>query len=295
MSKTVIIIAGPTAAGKTAVAIRLAQQLKTEIISADSRQCYREMNIGVAKPSPAELAAVHHYFINSHSIHKPANAADFETYALNAAEEIFKKHDTAVIVGGTGLYIKSFCEGLDNIPPIDPALHNEINASYNKFGLNWLKQEVSELDPLYYATGEIDNPHRLLRALEVIKGTGQSIRHYQTKHKKNRDFNIIKFGIAPPKPVLQNQIDKRVDLMIEAGLVDEVKSLVPYKDLPALRTVGYSEIFEYLENKLTLEEAISNIKIHTRQYAKRQMTWFKKDPEIQWFQPNDELPFKALK
>ena len=140
MSKTVIIIAGPTAAGKTAVAIRLAQQLKTEIISADSRQCYLEMNIGVAKPSQSELDAVHHYFINSHSIHQPANAADFEAYALNAAEKIFTKHDTAVMVGGTGLYIKSFCEGLDNIPPIDPLLHNEINASYDKFGLDWLKQ-----------------------------------------------------------------------------------------------------------------------------------------------------------
>src|SRR5687768_802340 len=146
MNKTVIIIAGPTAAGKTAVAVKLAQQLKTEIISADSRQCYLEMNIGVAKPSQVELQAVHHYFINSHSIHEPANAADFETYALNAADEIFRKHDIAVMVGGTGLYIRSFCEGLDNIPPIDPALHNEINDSYNKFGLNWLKQEVSELD-----------------------------------------------------------------------------------------------------------------------------------------------------
>jgi tRNA dimethylallyltransferase len=295
MSKTVIIIAGPTAAGKTAVAIRLAQQLNTEIISADSRQCYREMNIGVAKPSHAELEAVHHHFINSHSIHQPANAADFEIYALNAAEEIFKTHDTAVMVGGTGLYIRSFCEGLDNIPAIDPDLHNEINASYEEFGLNWLKQEVSELDPLFYATGEIDNPHRLMRALEVIKGTGHSIRYYQTKHKKNRTFNIIKLGITPPKPVLQNQIDKRVDQMIVEGLVDEVKSLVPYRSLPALRTVGYNEIFDYLENKLSLEESISKIKIHTRQYAKRQMTWFKKDPEIQWFQPDDKLPLESLK
>ncbi|HTE26437.1 tRNA (adenosine(37)-N6)-dimethylallyltransferase MiaA [Flavitalea sp.] len=295
MSKTVIIIVGPTAAGKTAIAIRLAQQLKTEIISADSRQCYIEMDIGVAKPSKAELEAVHHYFINSHSIHQPANAADFEAYALNAAEEIFTKHDIAVMVGGTGLYIRSFCEGLDIIPPIDPVLHNEINASYDKFGLEWLKQEVSELDPLFYATGEIDNPHRLLRALEVIKATGHSIRHYQTQHKKQRAFNIIKLGIAPPKPILQNQIDKRVDQMIVAGLVDEVKSLVPYKSLPPLRTVGYTEIFEYLENKINLESAIENIKIHTRQYAKRQITWFKKDPDIRWFQPDDELPIDGLK
>jgi tRNA dimethylallyltransferase len=294
MSKTVIIIAGPTAAGKTAVALRLAQQLKTEIISADSRQCYREMEIGVAKPSQAELKTIHHYFINSHSIHQPVNAADFEDYALKAVEKIFSTNDVAVMVGGTGLYIKAFCEGLDNIPAIDPDLHNEINATYNNLGLAWLKEEVSKLDPLFYASGEIDNPHRLLRALEVVKSTGQSIRHYQTRNKKQRDFNIIKFGIAPPKPILQNQIDKRVDQMIAAGLVDEVKSLLPFKSMPPLRTVGYSEIFEYLEQKLTFESAVENIKTHTRQYAKRQMTWFRKDPEIRWFQPNDELPLERF-
>ncbi|MHA4846995.1 tRNA (adenosine(37)-N6)-dimethylallyltransferase MiaA [Flavitalea antarctica] len=290
MNKTVIIIAGPTAAGKTAVALRLARHLQTEIISADSRQCYREMDIGVAKPSPEELQSVHHYFINSHSIHQPANAADFEAYALNAAAKIFSKNDMAVMVGGTGLYIKAFCEGLDNIPPVDPALHEEINASYNNLGLAWLQEEVSRLDPLYYASGEVENPHRLLRALEVIKATGQSIRHFQTNNKKQRDFNILKFGIVPPKAILHKQIEKRVDQMIEAGLVDEVKNLVPYKSIPPLRTVGYTEIFDYLEQKVNLDTAIENIKIHTRQYAKRQMTWFRKDPEIRWFAPDVELP-----
>jgi tRNA dimethylallyltransferase len=293
MSKTVIIIAGPTAAGKTAVALRLAQQLNTEIISADSRQCYREMEIGVAKPSLAELESIHHYFINSHSIHQPANAADFEAYALKAAEKIFSTNDIAVMVGGTGLYIKAFCEGLDNIPPIDPALHSEINSNYNDLGLAWLQDEVRKFDPLFYASGEIENPHRLLRALEVIKATGHSIRHYQTKNKKQRDFNVIKFGIAPPKPILHKQINNRVDQMVAAGLIDEVNSLSPYKSIPPLRTVGYTEIFEYLEQKLSLETAVEDIKIHTRQYAKRQMTWFKKDPEIRWFQPGEELPVDA--
>lgn len=282
MNKTVIIIAGPTASGKTSMAIDLAKKYNTEIISADSRQCFKEMNIGVAKPSSAELAEVKHHFIDSHSIHDTVNAVVFEQYALNVVNEIFTKHNVAIMAGGTGLYIKAFCEGLDEMPAIPTEIRNRIIQQYEIQGLSWLQDEIKTHDPLYYATGEIHNPQRLMRALEIKLSTGTSIKELQKSQKVTRDFNIIKYGIDVPKEKLHNNINTRVDKMIEDGLVEEVKSLLPYRHLNALQTVGYTEIFDYFDSKLSLPEAVERIKINTRQYAKRQMTWFKKDKSIEW-------------
>jgi tRNA dimethylallyltransferase len=284
-NKTVIIIAGPTAVGKTAVAIELAKHYKTEIISADSRQCFKELNIGVARPSAKELEQVKHHFIASHSISEDINAAAFEQYAIKKANELFQQHDTVIMVGGTGLYIKAFCEGLDEIPAIDISIRENIIKTYEEKGVSWLQQQVEDKDPEFYKTGEIQNPQRMMRALEVIESTGQSVLHFRKGKKAERDFKIIKIGLELPKDQLHHNINARVDKMIDDGLVQEVKKLQPYQRLNALQTVGYSEIFDYLDGKLSLEEAVKNIKTNTRQYAKRQMTWFRKDKEMKWFAP----------
>ena len=281
--KTVVIIAGPTASGKTSLSLSLADHFKTSIISADSRQCFREMNIGVAKPDPDALKRIPHYFINTHSVTEEVNAAVFEQYALQVLPEIFKNCDTAIMVGGTGLYIKAFCEGIDLIPAIPGAVREAIASHYHTHGMQWLQDQVKSEDPHYFATGEILNPQRLLRALEVKRFTGRSIREFQHHKKETRPFRIIKIGLNPDKPVLRKRIDQRIDEMIHAGLVDEVRSLYPYRHLNALKTVGYTELFDYLDGKVTLETAVEKIRSNTKAYAKRQLTWFKKDPEIKWF------------
>ena len=284
-SKTCIVIAGPTAVGKTSLAVQAALHFKTEIISADSRQCFKELNIGVAKPSVDELQQVKHHFISSHSIKDEMNTAIFEQYALKKADEIFKKNDVAIVVGGTGLYVKTFCQGIDEVPVIDEKIRKKINADFEWEGLEWLQKEVEKNDPVYFAKGEIKNPHRLLRALEVKLSTGKSIIQFQTQQKKHRDFNVVKIGLELPKEQLHKNINGRVDAMMKAGLLDEVKSLMPHKKLHALQTVGYRELFGYLIGDLSLEDAVEAIKINTRQYAKRQMTWFKKDEEVIWCEP----------
>jgi len=290
--KTVIIIAGPTAVGKTSVAIRLAKHFHTEIISADSRQCFKELNIGVARPSIQELAEVPHHFIASHpivigSIHEKVDAVVFEKYALDKLQELFKKHDIVVMVGGTGLYIKAFCEGMDEMPDVPDEIRKRIIQNYENKGLEWLQQEIKEKDSLFFAKGEIKNPQRMMRALEIKEATGKSILELRKGEKAERNFNIVKIGIELPKEELHRNIHTRVDKMMEAGLLDEVKSLLPYKDLNALQTVGYAELFDYLDGKTSLEQAIEKIKTNTRHYAKRQMTWFKKDKEMKWFGPSD--------
>ncbi len=283
--KNVIIIAGPTAVGKTAVAIQVAQHLGTEIISADSRQCYKELNIGVARPSAEELAAVRHYFIATHSIHQKVTAATFEQYALEKAAELFQQHDTVVMVGGTGLYIKAFCESMDVIPDVPEDIRNEIVENYYQYGLNWLQQQVQQLDPAFYAVGEIQNPHRLMRALEVYKATGHSILHFRKGTKASRPFRVIKIALELPKDQLRYSINTRVDRMMELHLREEVQSLIPYQHLNALQTVGYKELFDYFNGQTTLTDAVENIKKNTRQYAKRQLTWFRKDQEYTWWEP----------
>jgi tRNA dimethylallyltransferase len=285
LTKTVIIIAGPTAVGKTAVAIEIAKQYNTEIISADSRQCYKELDIGVARPSPLELASIPHHFITSHSIHQTVNAGVFEQYALEKTEQVFRDNNILVMVGGTGLYIKAFCEGIDDIPAVPSSIRNEVTEGYNKSGLSWLQHQVKILDPEFYEVGEVQNPQRMMRALEVFKTTGKSILYFRKGKKTERNFSVIKLGLELPKELLYQNINIRVDAMIEAGLLNEVKSLMPYQHLNALQTVGYKELFDYLNGKVHLMDAIASIKKHTRQYAKRQLTWFKKDKEYTWFYP----------
>ncbi|HEY0677388.1 MAG TPA: tRNA (adenosine(37)-N6)-dimethylallyltransferase MiaA [Chitinophagaceae bacterium] len=291
LQKTCFIILGPTAVGKTALAIDIAKHFQTEIISADSRQCFRELNIGVAKPSDEELKSVKHHFINSHSIHDEVNAAIFEKLALTWCEEIFTKKDVVVMSGGTGLYIRAFCEGLDAIPVVSADVRSDIIDSFKKHGIEWLQAKVKEADPEFYETGEIQNPQRLMRALEVRISTGESILSYRSSVPANRGFNIVKIGLDIPRPLLYDRINKRVDTMMDDGLLNEATALFPFRSLSSLQTVGYTELFEFLEGKISLETAVELIKQHTRNYSKRQLTWFRKDADVNWFSPTyfDEI------
>jgi tRNA dimethylallyltransferase len=282
MKNTCIVIVGPTAVGKTALAIKLASHFSTEIISCDSRQCFTELNIGVAKPSNEELASVPHYFINSHSIHDSVNAAVFEQYALEKIQHIFSKKNIAVMVGGTGLYIKAFCDGIDEVPAVDAAVRSLIIENYHANGIEWLQQEIAKNDKVFFKRGEMKNPQRMMRALEIILSTGKSILEFHAAQKKQRDFTIIKIGLQMEREILIERINKRVDIMIQDGLEKEARLLYRHKHLNALQTVGYRELFSHFENETSLQNAIELIKINTRQYAKRQMTWFKKDASIQW-------------
>jgi len=241
---TIIIISGPTAVGKTSFAISLAQHFKTDIISADSRQCYKEMKIGVARPTEEELAAVKHYFIASNSVTEDLNAGSFEKYALAAADEIFQKNTIAIMVGGTGLYIKAFCEGIDPMPVVPEEVRKQVTDGYEQKGLIWLQKELQQKDPAFWEVAEQKNPQRLMRALEVLYATGQSIMVYRTAKKAERPFRIIKIGLELPKEELHARIQQRVDQMMEDGLLEEVRSLVPYRSHNALQTVGYKELFD---------------------------------------------------
>lgn len=284
---TVYVLAGPTAVGKTAVAIALAQKLHTSIISADSRQCYKEMNIGTAKPSAEELAAVKHYFINEFSATASLTAADFENLALQYLDEIFAHSNYAVVCGGTGLYIKALCEGLDEMPEVDEQVVYDVNTEYALNGLNWLQQRVRLEDEAFFTTGENRNPARLLRALIFKRSTGTSITNFRKGERKQRNFRVIKIGLELSREELYARINERVDDMMRQGLLDEVKALYPLKDLKNLQTVGYTELFNYLDNEYDLDEAVTKIKQHTRNYAKRQMTWFRKDEEMHWLHADD--------
>jgi tRNA dimethylallyltransferase len=297
-TKTVILITGPTASGKTSLALQTALRYNTEIISADSRQCFIEMNIGVAKPSPEELAAVPHYFINSHSIHDDVNASTFARYASNAAEKIFQHHDVLVMAGGTGLYIKAFLEGLDDVPSVPSELRDHIKKQYEEKGSQWLQDEIRASDPKFFAEGEIKNPQRLMRALEVKLATGRSIKDYHNSSGSSsagaaKKYNVLKYAIDIPREQLYQHINSRVDKMIREGLVEEARSLLPFRKLNALQTVGYSELFDCFDGKIALEEAINKIKQNTRNYAKRQITWFKKDKQIKWISSLAEVDPKT--
>ncbi len=288
----VIVIGGPTASGKTDLAINLAKHYGTDIISADSRQCYREMNIGVAKPTPGQLKEVQHYFINSHSVVEQVTAATFENYALDAAASIFARRPVAIMVGGTGLYIRAFCSGLDNIPPVPQEVRQQVNQDYQAFGLSWLQEQVKTLDPGYWQQAEQQNPHRLLRALEVCLATGKSINTFRQGVAKQRPFDYCQFAIDIPRETLYERINNRVDAMMRDGLPDEVAGLQQFRHLKALQTVGYAELFRHIDGEYDLKKAVDEIKKNTRHYAKRQLTWFKSVPGTRWLPP--ESAFETI-
>jgi tRNA dimethylallyltransferase len=274
--KTLILVTGPTASGKTSRALALARQHNTSIISADSRQCFRELNIGVAKPSPAELKEIRHYFVNSHSIHEKVTAMTFAEHATAAADEVFATRDVVVMAGGTGLYIKAFLEGFDDIPEIPSSVRQTIREEFNAKGIEWLQNEVRIKDPVYFQQGEILNPQRMMRALEVKLATGKSIKDFQTSAGRTREFAVENITMELPREQVYLNINSRVDRMMEQGLLEEARALISCRHLNALQTVGYTELFDYFDGKYSLPEAVEKIKQNTRNYAKRQLTWMRK-------------------
>ncbi|MEZ7954277.1 MAG: tRNA (adenosine(37)-N6)-dimethylallyltransferase MiaA [Bacteroidales bacterium] len=280
MPKKLILILGPTASGKTDYSISLAKEVGSPVVSCDSRQIYKEMKIGTAPPSDEQLAQIQHYFIFSHSIHNPYTAGKYEIEAISLLEKLFEKHDTIVAAGGSGLYAHALCHGLDDFPPADEELRRVLTARLESEGLESLRADLRLLDRESYDSIEIENSRRVMRALEVTIQTGRKFSSFKTGVERERPFVIEKRLITRSREELYNRIDKRVDLMIESGLLDEVKSLYKFKDLPALRTVGYSELFDFLDGRVSLEEAVSLIKRNTRRYAKRQITWWRRYTDL---------------
>ena len=290
MSKTLIIIAGPTAIGKTSLAISLAKHFKTEIISADSRQFYREMNIGTAKPSEAELKEVKHHLINSHSVLDQFNAGDFEKESIELINKLFLNHDQVIMVGGSGLFINAVSHGFDQLPIATEEIRNYFNTILEEKGIKFLQDQLKKIDPVYYKEVDIYNPQRIIRALEVFECSGKTFSSLRTNIKKQRPFNIVKIGLNTDRNIVYERINLRVDQMIKDGLIKEVEGLKSFRHLNPLNTVGYSEIFDYLEGKSNREEAIEKIKQNTRRFAKRQLTWFKKSEDIKWYKPDELEP-----
>jgi tRNA dimethylallyltransferase len=288
LDKSLIVVCGPTAIGKTTLAIDLAMRFNTVILSADSRQFYREMSIGTAKPSAAELSAVTHHFINNLSIHDAYTAGMYEKEALALLDRLFLVHDRVILVGGSGLFIKAVCEGFDEFSPVDPeSVNSKALAQLGHMSIEQMQEELSRLDPAYYEVVDRSNPRRLQRALEVIYTTGNKYSEQRTGQKAERPFNVIKIGLELPRDLLYDRINRRVDDMITAGLWQEASDLYTFRALQPLQTVGYQEVFDSIDGKLSQQLAIEKIKQNTRNYAKRQMTWFKKDTSIQWIDARD--------
>ena len=285
-----ITVVGPTAVGKTRVGIALAKFFRTEIISADSRQFYKEMNIGTAKPTRAELAEIKHHFIDIKSVEEDFDAGQFEREAMDLIENLFARHDHLILCGGSGMYVKAVCEGFDEMPEIDHGIREEIIKEYEQKGLVWLQRQVQINDPVYYDLVDKSNPQRLMRALELLQFTGRPVSELRKNQRKVRPFQIIKIGLEIDRQELYKRIDHRVDEMINRGLVDEARSLYSKRNLNALQTMGYQELFGFFEGNYDLTEAIRLLKRNTRRYAKRQLTWFKKDEEIKWFDPKEMEP-----
>ena len=283
-TKRVILIVGPTAIGKTALSINIAKKLNTEIISCDSRQFYKELLIGAAPPSQKELTQIKHHFIHNLSVANNYNAGAFELDAMVKIEQLHKTKDTIIIVGGSGLYINAICKGFDKIPEIPDNIRRKINTQFKQKGITWLQEEVKKIDSAFFESCDTQNPQRLLRALEVYKATGENLSSFKSETAKIRPFEIIKIGLTMDRELLYKRIDTRVDKMIEKGLLKEVESLLPFQNKNALQTVGYKEIFSFYNNESTLEQAVENIKKNTRRFAKRQLTWFRKDKDIKWFE-----------
>ena len=286
--KFLILVVGPTAVGKTDLCLKLAKKFNTEIISCDSRQFYREMNLGTAKPSLEELKEVRHHFINSLSIEDGYDVRKFEQEAIQLLENLFSGHQAMIMAGGSGLFADAVVKGLDDIPDIDAEIRNEIIREFEQHGLQWLQQQVKYADPEYFGQVDRQNPQRLMRALEVFRGTGLKFSSFWLKKHSSRPFETIKIGLNRDRNELYQRIDFRMDMMIEKGLFDEAATLFSKRHFNALQTVGYSEVFGFMEGKYDRNEAIRLLKRNSRRYAKRQLTWFRKDPEIQWFHPDQE-------
>ena len=283
MARKLIIVSGPTAVGKTAWSIGLAQKYGSPIISCDSRQIYKEMSIGTAVPSKEELAAVKHYFIQDHSILQPYTAGDYEVEALALMDKLFADgHEVLVASGGSGFFVEALCSGLPDVPKADPQLREDLDRRLREEGLESLRMDLKRLDPEAYSNIDITNPQRVLRAVEVCLLSGKTFSSFKQTADKKRDFEIEKICMVRPREEMAERISKRVDQMLEDGLVEEVRSLQQYRNLPALRTVGYAEIFDYLDGNCTLEQAAEKIKTNTRHYAKRQLTWWRRDPEVRF-------------
>ncbi len=282
MKKTLISVIGPTGIGKTKLAIKIAQHYNTEIISADSRQFFKEMSIGTAVPSKEELGNAPHHFIQHKSILEPYTVGDFEKEAIKLLEKLFKKLDIVVMVGGSGLYIDAVSNGFDEFPTVDPKIRLDLNKIFNNQGIEPLQDKLKELDKKYYTTVDIENPQRVIRALEVCIGSGKSYSSFLNKKNTTRTFKTVTIGIAAERELIYDRINKRVDIMMEAGLLKEAESLIVHKNLNALQTVGYKELFKFFDGEWTLDFAISEIKKNTRRFAKRQGTWFKKNQNILW-------------
>lgn len=288
MKPTLVVITGPTAVGKTNLCVELAQHFNTEIINADSRQFYKELSIGTAKPTKEEMKNVPHHLVNSHSINQTYNATNFEQDVLALLNNLFKTHSIVILTGGSGLYIDAVCNGFDeNIPEGNEQLRTELEQLYNKYGIEILREKLKQLDPDFYQEIDLKNINRLYRAIEVCLLSNSSYKQLRQGIKQNRPFNIIKIALNRDKEELYNRINQRVDLMIQNGLIDEVKQVLPYRTHNALKTVGYTELFDYLDEKLSLPEAIDKIKVNTRRYAKKQLAWFNKSNDYNWFHPNE--------
>lgn len=285
--KKLIVIVGPTAAGKTALAIKVAKEFHAEIISADSRQIYRELTIGTAKPDEDELREVRHHFINSHSITEEYDAARFGEEAMLRIYSLFEAHNYVVVCGGSGLYIKALLEGFDDIPEVPDEIRDQLIEEFENKGMLWLQNRMRELDPEHFKKIDQKNPMRLMRALEVKLATGKSISEFQKQVTKELPFKVVKVGVEVERAKLYERIDKRMDDMIARGLFEEAQGLYAYRDKNALQTVGYQEIFGFMDGQYDKQEAVRLLKRNSRRYAKRQLTWFKRDEQIRWFKPDD--------
>ncbi|MBF4984182.1 tRNA (adenosine(37)-N6)-dimethylallyltransferase MiaA [Nonlabens mediterrranea] len=281
--KNLIVIVGPTAVGKTSLSIAFAKAYQTEIISCDSRQFFKEMTVGTAVPSKEELAEAPHHFIQNLSIHDSYSVGDFERDAVSLIEKLFLSHDTIIMVGGSALYEKAVTHGLDPLPEVPEDIDNAIEALYKENGIEVLQMELKEKDPVYYNQVDLQNPRRLMRALGICRATGNTFTEYRSGDKQQRDFNIIKVGLEAPREELYARINKRVDVMLEQGLLNEAKALLPYQHLTSLKTVGYQELMGVFENNYDLNEGIRLVKRNSRRFAKRQMTWYRKDTSVNWF------------
>ncbi len=284
---TLISVVGPTAVGKTELAIQLAEALNTVVLSADSRQFYREMSIGTAKPTKAEQSRVPHFFIDNLSIRDEYSAGDFERDALETLDKLFREKKTVIMVGGSGLFLNAVWNGLDDLPKAPADVRKRLNDRFERDGIYSLQEELRQKDPVYASEVDLSNPQRVIRALEVIEASGKAFSSFRTRQHKPRAFRNVTLGLELERPVLYERINNRVEQMIQAGLVEEVRDLLPYREFPALKTVGYTEMFDYLDGLSSLEEAVGRIKQQTRRYAKRQITWFKRVPDTLWFSPQD--------